>query len=81
VRVFSENVSAVKARSEYDAMIAAARRRKFDVLLIWSRDRLDRSMVGALHTVLDLEGVARRRTLRRSSRALRARGRYVPTGT
>jgi putative DNA-invertase from lambdoid prophage Rac len=55
VRVFSENVSAVKARPEFDAMIAAAHRGKFEVLLVWSLDRLHRSMVGALQTVLDLD--------------------------
>ena len=55
VRVFSENVSAMKARPEFDAMIAAAHRGKFDVLLVWSFDRLHRSMVGALQTVLDLD--------------------------
>ncbi len=55
VRVFSENVSAVKTRPEFDAMIAEAHRGKFEVLLVWSLDRLHRSMVGALQTVLDLD--------------------------
>lgn len=55
VRVFSENVSAVKTRPEFDAMIAAAHRGKFEALLVWSLDRLHRSMVGALQTVLDLD--------------------------
>lgn len=55
VRVFSENVSAVKARPGFDAMIAAAHRGEFEVLLVWSLDGLHRSMVGALQTVLDLD--------------------------
>jgi DNA invertase Pin-like site-specific DNA recombinase len=55
VQTFSENVSAVKARPEFDQMIASAHRGKFDVLLVWSLDRLPRSMVGALQTVLDLD--------------------------
>ena len=55
VQTFSENVSAVKTRPEFDAMIAGAHRGKFDVLLVWSLDRLHRSMVGALQAVLDLD--------------------------
>jgi len=55
VRTFSENVSAVKARPEFEKMISAAHRGKFEVLLVWSLDRLHRSMVGALQTVLDLD--------------------------
>lgn len=72
VRVFSENVSAVKARPEFDVMIAAAHRGKFDVLLVWSLDRLHRSMVGALQTVLDLD---RRGVQVVSQRALARHGR------
>lgn len=52
---FSENVSAAKTRPEFDKMIAAAHRGRFDVLLVWSLDRLHRSMVGSLQTVLDLD--------------------------
>jgi putative DNA-invertase from lambdoid prophage Rac len=55
VHTFSESISAVKARSEFDKMIASAHRWQFDVLLVWSLDRLHRSMVGALSTVLDLD--------------------------
>lgn len=56
VTTFSENVSAVKTdRPEFDKMIASAHRGRLAVLLIWSLDRLHRSMVGSLQTVLDLD--------------------------
>jgi DNA invertase Pin-like site-specific DNA recombinase len=55
VTTFSENISAAKTRPEFEKMIAAAHRGKFEVLLVWSLDRLHRSMVGALQTVLDLD--------------------------
>ncbi len=53
--VYSEKVSAVKERSEYDRLIRDAHRGKYEVLLVWSLDRLHRSMVGALQTVLELD--------------------------
>lgn len=72
MRVFSENVSAVKTRPEFDAMIAAAHRGKFEVLVVWSLDRLHRSMVGALQTVLDLDVVECRSSPTRSRGSTRA---------
>lgn len=55
VEIFSENVSAVKARPQLDLMLSAAHRGRYSVLIVWSLDRLHRSMVGALQTVLDLD--------------------------
>jgi DNA invertase Pin-like site-specific DNA recombinase len=55
VATYAEKVSAVKTRPEFDKMIASAHRGKFDVLLVWNLDRLHRSIVGALQTVLDLD--------------------------
>ena len=44
ITTFSENVSAVKARPEFEKMISAAHRGKFEVLLVWSLDRLHASL-------------------------------------
>lgn len=47
---------AVRERPQYQAMFAAAARRRFDVLLFWSLDRLTRG--GALETLQDLNRLA-----------------------
>ncbi len=52
---YSENVSAVKQRPEYERMMNAAHAGKVRVLLVWSLDRLHRSMIGAIQTVLELD--------------------------
>jgi DNA invertase Pin-like site-specific DNA recombinase len=54
--MFDENVSAAaKVRPEFDRMMGAAHRGDFEVLVVWSLDRLGRSMVGNLQAVLDLD--------------------------
>lgn len=53
--VFEEKISAAKERPEYDRMMLAAHRGEFNVLAIWALDRLQRSMTGAVHAVLDLD--------------------------
>jgi DNA invertase Pin-like site-specific DNA recombinase len=55
VATYEENVSAVKLRPQYDAMMRDARSGKFDVLIIWSLDRFGRSTLGNLLAVHDLE--------------------------
>jgi putative DNA-invertase from lambdoid prophage Rac len=57
VAVFEEKASAVKHRPEFEKMRLAAHEGRFDVLLVWSLDRLGRSMVGNLQTVLELDRV------------------------
>jgi DNA invertase Pin-like site-specific DNA recombinase len=54
-RVFSENMSAVKHRPEYEALLKAAHSGKVGTILIWALDRLHRSMVGSMQTVLELD--------------------------
>jgi len=53
--VYDDTGSAVKARPEFDRMLLDAHRGKFDLLLVWSLDRLGRSMSGNLQTVLELD--------------------------
>lgn len=56
VAVYEENVSAAaRVRPEFDRMMKAAHSGAFQYLCVWSMDRLGRSMVGNLQTVLDLE--------------------------
>ena len=55
VASFEEQVSAAKARPEFDAMMEAAHRGEFDVIVAWALDRFGRSMVGNLQAVLDLD--------------------------
>lgn len=57
VETFAEKVSAAKARPQLDRMLAEAHRGRFQVVLVWSLDRLHRSMLGALQTVLDLDRI------------------------
>jgi DNA invertase Pin-like site-specific DNA recombinase len=53
--IFEEKMSAVKTRPEFDKMMLAAHEGKFDVVVVWALDRLGRSMVGNLQTVLELD--------------------------
>jgi DNA invertase Pin-like site-specific DNA recombinase len=55
VETFAEKVSAAKARPQLDRLLADAHRGRFQVVIVWSLDRLHRSMLGALQTVLDLD--------------------------
>lgn len=56
VATFEESVSATaRSRPQFDEMMAGAHRGDFDVLLVWSLDRLGRSMTGNLQAVLDLD--------------------------
>jgi len=51
-----ETVSGVaKDRPELDRLIELAHRGDVDVVAVWALDRLGRSMVGVMHTVLQLE--------------------------
>jgi putative DNA-invertase from lambdoid prophage Rac len=52
---FEETGSAAKKRPKFEAMLTAARRGQFDVLVIWAIDRFGRSMVGNLNDVLELD--------------------------
>ena len=52
---YEESVSAARKRPEFQAMMDAAHRGDFDVLVVWSLDRLGRSMTGNLQAVLDLD--------------------------
>lgn len=53
--VYEEQTSAAKARPALQRLLADAHRRAFDVLLVWSLDRLGRSMTGNVQTVLTLD--------------------------
>jgi len=53
--IYDDTASAVKQRPGFDRMLLDAHRGKFDVLLVWSLDRLGRSMSGNLQTVLELD--------------------------
>jgi DNA invertase Pin-like site-specific DNA recombinase len=53
--VYDDTASAVKARPAFGQMLLDAHRGKFDVLLVWSLDRLGRSMAGNLQVVLELD--------------------------
>jgi DNA invertase Pin-like site-specific DNA recombinase len=55
VKTFEEHISATKKRPAYDAMMKDAHRGKFDVLIIWSLDRLGRSMYGNIGAVVALD--------------------------
>lgn len=59
VREFEEVESAKKRRPVFESLMKAADAREFDVVLIWALDRLQRSQVGAMMTVhqLDKAGV------------------------
>jgi len=54
--VYDETGSAAsKRRPQFEAMKLAAHRGEFQTLVIWSLDRLGRSMVGNMQTVIDLD--------------------------
>lgn len=53
--VYEEQASAAKARPQLRQLLNDAHRRSFDVLLVWSLDRLGRSMMGNVQTVLALD--------------------------
>lgn len=55
VKVYEDQISATKKRPGYDAMQKDAHRGKFDVLIIWSLDRLGRSMYGNMNAVVALD--------------------------
>ena len=55
VDVFEEQASAARARPKLQALMRAAHRGDFDILVIWALDRLGRSMVGNLQAVLELD--------------------------
>lgn len=59
VKQYTETESAAKRRPEFDAMMQAAHRGEFDVVIVWALDRFGRSMVGNLEAVkaLDDRGV------------------------
>ena len=56
VATYQETVSgAARVRPELARMLEDARRGNFDVVLVWSIDRLGRTMFGVLRDVLELE--------------------------
>lgn len=56
-KVYEEQASAVKNRPAYAQMMKDAKRGAFDVLVVWSLDRLGRSMTGNLADVLELDRI------------------------
>jgi DNA invertase Pin-like site-specific DNA recombinase len=55
-RHYEETVSgAARTRPAFDAMMLAAPRGEFNVLIVWALDRFGRSMVGNLNAVLELD--------------------------
>lgn len=55
VREYSAHESTAKRRPIFEEMMADARRREFDVLLVWAIDRFGRSLEGNVRDVLELE--------------------------
>jgi putative DNA-invertase from lambdoid prophage Rac len=55
VKTYAENISAVKHRPEFEAMMKAAHAGKLGTIVVWALDRLHRSMVGSMQTVLELD--------------------------
>jgi len=55
--VYEEKASAVKSRPEFNKLMADAHTGKFGVVIVWALDRLGRSMVGNLTTVLTLDNM------------------------
>ncbi len=53
--VYEETESAAKARPVLDQILADARRGRVHAVAVWALDRLHRSMVGAIQTVLELD--------------------------
>lgn len=55
---YVDHASGSKAdRAEYRAMLAGAKRREFDVLLVWRYDRFARSMRELVNALSDFEGL------------------------
>jgi putative DNA-invertase from lambdoid prophage Rac len=52
---YEEQGSAVKHRPHFEAMLADAKRGRFDVLVVWALDRFGRSMFGNMQDVLELD--------------------------
>ena len=63
VKVYGDaGISGAKGRDKrpgLDAMLKAAARREFDILAVWSSDRLGRSMVDLLHILQDIRSAER----------------------
>jgi putative DNA-invertase from lambdoid prophage Rac len=57
VNVYEEQASAAKHRPAFEALMADARRGSFKVVLVWALDRLHRSMVGSITTLLELDRI------------------------
>ncbi len=57
VEVYSEKISAAKERPAFDKMMLDAHRGRFKHAVLWSLDRLGRSMTGNLSTVLELDRI------------------------
>jgi len=55
VTVYEEVESAAKARPVLDRLLADARAGKVQAVALWALDRLHRSMMGAIQTVLELD--------------------------
>jgi DNA invertase Pin-like site-specific DNA recombinase len=55
VATYAENASAARRRPEFDRMMTEARSGAFSVLLVWSLDRLGRSMAGNVSDALALD--------------------------
>lgn len=53
---FTENITGTgkKRRPEFEEMMEDARRRKFDILLVWSYDRFSRAGLKDIHYISDL---------------------------
>jgi len=54
-KVYAENISAVKDRPEFTSMMKACHSGKVATILVWALDRLHRTMVGSIQTVLELD--------------------------
>jgi len=55
--IYEEVESAAKQRPVLDAMIADARAGRVRAILVWALDRLHRSMVGSIQTVLECDRI------------------------
>ncbi len=53
--VYEETESAAKVRPVLDRLLADAHRGRVQVVAVWAIDRLHRSMIGAVQTVLELD--------------------------
>jgi len=55
--IYHEKVSAHARRPAFGEMLKHAREGQFEALLVWSIDRLGRSMIGNLNTILELDSL------------------------